>query len=235
MTAFNNHKNNCMQADHKNDPMQTVDLNTLKLSGKDKQDEMIYQPELPFLDSVIKGNVGGFSDHLANDIENTQKLLDCLLVECTNICLSAGIKVGKVESISVNKKLCRCWGRCRYLFACSSFIIELNKDLLAETVPVTSVKMVILHELCHTVPNGHGHTKGWKEATEKLKPFGYQLSRCSSGSELGVPEKSIDEFRYIFHCKKCGSLITRYKASQFVKNYSQYRCGKCGGEIEQLN
>ena len=190
---------------------------------------------MPFFDSETNGNAFSVPNCLAEKNESKQKLLDSLLEECTNICVSADIKVGKVVSIIVNEKLCNAWGRCIFPCNSSGFTIELNKDLLKESVPISSIKKVILHELCHTVPDGDGHKKGWKKAVEKLKPFGYQLTRCSSAKELRVPEKSNDEYKYVFRCQGCGILIRRFKASKFVRNYGRYKCGMCGGKFERIS
>lgn len=229
-----NRENNSLQAAHKKNTMQTADNNAVKYEEKDKPDEMIYQLQLPFNEFAVDDNVCGLTDCTTEENEKIQNLLDHLLEECKSVCLSANITIGQVHSISVNKKLCRVWGRCVSLHDRSAFLIELNEDLLKESVPITSIKSVILHELCHTVPGGYGHKNGWKDAVEKLKPFGYQLPRCSSAKELGVPEKSKDEYKYVFRCQGCGILIHKCKASKFVKNCGHYKCEICGRRLEKI-
>ena len=35
----------------------------------------------------------------------------------------------------------------------------------------------------------------------------------------------------MFYCEDCGQTFIRERSSRFTKNYHEYRCGKCGGEI----
>ena len=231
------YSNNCIQTDLTDNALlvyQNFDHYNLKNSNKNKSDELIYQLRLPFSEFVPDNNDPIVQIISEEENRINQEFLDNLLEECQTICISAGINIGNIYSISINEKLCRVWGRCVPIGNRLSFLIELNKDLLKESVPITAIKSVILHELCHTVPDGHGHKKGWKDAAEKLKPFGFQMHRCSSPDELDVPEKSNEEYKYVFRCRGCGNLVKRFKASKFVRNYSHYRCALCGGEFEQI-
>ena len=84
--------------------------------------------------------------------------------------------------------------------------------------------------------DGHGHKKGWREAADRLKKvYGLQLSPANSAEELSVPRSLSQEpaIRYVFRCADCGQIIQRSRRSKFVENPERYRCGNCGGTLEQ--
>ncbi len=159
------------------------------------------------------------------------------LHECEMICKHAGIKTGKISEIKVNPLLKSAWGRCITDINAGTHKIEINEALLDDSVPDLSLKRTIIHELCHTVKDGHGHKKGWREAAERLKKvYGLQLSPANSAEDLSIPEALIQEptIRYVFRCADCGLVIERSRRSNFVKDPEGYRCGNCGGTFEQL-
>ena len=159
------------------------------------------------------------------------------LHECEMICRHAGIKTGKITDIRVNPLLRSAWGRCITDRIAGTHIIEINEVLLDDSVPDLSLKRTIIHELCHTVKDGHGHKRGWLEAAHRLKQvYGLQLSPANSAEELFVPNKLSQNpvIRYVFRCTDCGMVIERCRRSKFVDNPEKYRCGNCGGTFEQL-
>ena len=163
--------------------------------------------------------------------------LERSLHECEMICRHAGLKTGMITDIRVNPKLKSVWGRCITDRIAGTHRIEINEVLLADSVPDLSLKRTIIHELCHTVKDGHGHKNGWLEAAERLKKvYGLQLSPTNSAEELLIPKSLVQEqeVRYVFRCTGCGLVIKRYRRSKFVDNTDQYRCGNCGGTFEQL-
>ena len=91
------------------------------------------------------------------------------LHECELICAHAGIKTGKISVIRVNPLLRSSWERCITDRIAGTHTIEINEVLLDNSVPDLSLKRTIIHELCHTVKDGHGHKKGWLVAAERLK------------------------------------------------------------------
>ena len=159
------------------------------------------------------------------------------LRECEMICRHAGIKTGKITDIRVNPLLRSAWGRCITDRIAGTHIIEINEALLDDSVPDLSLKRTIIHELCHSVKDGHGHKRGWLEAANRLKQvYGLQLSPANSAEELFVPNKLSQNpvIRYVFRCTDCGMVIERCRRSKFVDNPEKYRCGNCGGTFEQL-
>ena len=163
--------------------------------------------------------------------------LERSLHECEMICDHAGIKTGKITEIRVNPLLRSAWGRCITDRITGTHRIEINEALLDDAVPDLSLKRTIIHELCHTVKDGHGHKKGWREAADRLKKvYGLQLSPANSAEDLSVPKSLSQEpvIRYMFRCTDCGLILQRSRRSKLVENPERFRCGKCGGTLEQL-
>ena len=133
------------------------------------------------------------------------------LKECEMICSHAGIRTGNVTGIRVNPRLNCAWGRCITSRSEGTHEIEINKALLSESVPDLSLKKTILHELCHTVKDGHGHKNGWLEAAARLKQvYGLNLSCTNTAEELSVTEVLEKEpARFIFGCIVCGMVEDR--------------------------
>lgn len=50
----------------------------------------------------------------------------------------------------------------------------------------------------------------------------------SLGIENPIKDK---KHNYVFVCEDCGQVIIRERASKFTRNYHNYRCGKCGGNL----
>ncbi len=160
------------------------------------------------------------------------------LHECEMICRHAGIKTGKITDIRVNPLLRSAWGRCITDRITGTHKIEINEVLLDDSVPDLSLKRTIIHELCHSVKDGHGHKKGWREAADRLeKVYGLQLSPSNSAEDLLVPSSltHVPAVRYVFRCADCGLVIERSRRSKFVDNPEKYRCGNCGGTFDFLS
>ena len=160
------------------------------------------------------------------------------LHECELICMHAGIKTGKITDIRVNPLLRSAWGRCITDRIAGTHVIEINEALLDNSVPDLSLKKTIIHELCHTVKDGHGHKKGWREAADRLKKvYGLQLSPANTAEELCVPNALSRDpvIRYVFRCTDCGMVIELSRRSKFVDNPERFRCGNCGGTLDLLS
>ena len=190
--------------------------------------------------AIIQTILPIFLEEESQDTEVTSILnerLERSLRECEMICDHAGIKTGKITGIRVNPLLRSAWGRCITDRINGTHRIEINEALLDDAVPDLSLKRTIIHELCHTVKDGHGHKKGWREAADRLKKeYGLQLSPANSAEDLSVPRNLSQDpvIRYVFRCTDCGQIIQRSRRSKFVENPERYRCGNCGGTFEQL-
>ena len=158
-----------------------------------------------------------------------------LLCECEAMCKKAGLQIGYVKKIYINKRLNFAWGRCVTKIKEGYSNIEINQKLLSEHVPESSLRNTILHELCHTVPNGSGHKRGWRAAANKIKDvYDIQLSVTNSAKSLGVIPELCSADKYIFRCSGCGQVVSYSRRTKFVKNTSDYRCGICKGKFEMI-
>ena len=129
------------------------------------------------------------------------------LEECELICFHAGLRTGKVTDIRVNPGLKYAWGRCITNRIEGTHEIEINKVLMSGSVPDLSLKKTIIHELCHTVRDGHGHEKGWLDAADRLKQvYGLQLSSENSPEDLSVTEHlEQPPAGFVIGCIVCGT------------------------------
>ena len=173
------------------------------------------------------------ADHKRLTAEMRQKLLSALNL-CIDQMSAVGLKPGKIREVSVNFRAKR-WGLCKMDRLMRVYDIEISHRLLAGTTPEKSLNETILHELCHTLRGGGGHTGAWKAAAALLnKTYGYNIKRVNSPEEKGIEETPKDkEYRYILQCEKCGQLFKRQKRSALVEHPGRYRC-RCGGRIKLL-
>ena len=153
--------------------------------------------------------------------------------ECMRELDAIGIEYGEVVSWEVNTRAKQRWGQCRHLGGnCHS--INISSRLLQDDVSDDGAKNTIIHELLHTVKGCDNHGLNWQREAEKVnRAYGYNIKRCSSAEEKGVPETEATPrtVKHKFVCECCGQIITRTRESNFTKNYKDYRCGRCGGHF----
>lgn len=144
---------------------------------------------------------------------------------------SCGIKPGRISGVSVNFRAKR-WGICKLDRLTGTCSIEISSRLLAPDTPYKSLLETVLHELCHTIRGGAGHTGAWKRAVTILnQTYGYNIKRVNSAEEKGVDESEDENsYRYELQCEKCGQVFRRRKRCPLVEHPERYRC-RCGGRI----
>lgn len=165
-------------------------------------------------------------------MKDLQKLVDL----CRTDLDALGIKYSKNIIWSVNTRAKTRWGLCKKT-GINKFEISIAACLLNDDSETQMAKNTIMHELLHTVGGCMGHKGKWKILADyvNLKLPQYTIKRVTSFEEKGIefPEKKI-EYKYILRCKGCGLEIGRQKLSAGIKNYQNYRCSKCRGELERL-
>lgn len=162
------------------------------------------------------------------------------LNELANVCMqeldNIGIEYGNVVSWEVNTRAKQRWGQCRHLGGnCHS--INISSRLLQDDVADEGAKNTIIHELLHTVKGCNNHGTEWQRMADKVnKAYGYNIKRCSSADEKGVPDIEVipNAVKHKFICEGCGQVIVRTKESKFTKNYQNYRCGRCKGNFTKV-
>lgn len=159
-----------------------------------------------------------------------------LFKEAIQECIQCKIDFGKISKIKINRRY-TAWGVCKQQ-PDRTFQIELSRMLFDGNGSEDGIKNTLLHEICHTVPNGHGHKAGWRAAANKLNAmFGYNIKRADDNNSKGV-EAIVKPAKYTLRCTKCGHVFTRMKMSKLVQHPEYFRCGHdghCGGKIERVS
>lgn len=145
-----------------------------------------------------------------------------------------GIPLSIVDSVVVNNRLDRSWGRCRRLGY--QFQIELSGKLM-KTASIDGIDMVMYHELLHTCIGCFDHGPLWKKyASIVCHAKGVHISRLTSADELGVDvQVLLDQGYFACQCIDCGSVVTRKSECRFIKHPEWYSCGKCGGSFVRIS
>lgn len=153
--------------------------------------------------------------------------------ECRRELASIGITCGSVRAFTVNTRAKKRWGLCRQVPG--GFEIEIAAVLLREDVPISSLKNTIIHELLHTCPGCGDHGPEWKALAGRVnRAYGYGIRRLATPEEKGVVSADDERAKYQFVCKDCGQVIRRMRSSKFTRNYTRYRCAKCGGRLRKV-
>ncbi len=111
----------------------------------------------------------------------------------------------------------------------SKWIMELDNKVIKNT---------IIHELIHCIPLCNNHGREFKKYAAYInKNLGYDIKRVGNPKEdyaksnITYQEEKIN-YKYKIQCKQCGQEILRQRFN--VRKLKQYRCGKCGGELELI-
>ena len=153
-----------------------------------------------------------------------------LINECEQMVNDCGYKVPTIE-YKLNSRLSRTLGRCSKRSS-TKWLIEIGTDFYQGCIAsgnVELVKQTLLHEICHSLPNGLNHGEVWKRYADNINNnFGYDISRLTSVPNE-VKEYSIKD-GVLVCCDKCNREILTKRNKNVVKNPSVYTC-KCGGKI----
>lgn len=81
-----------------------------------------------------------------------------------------------------------------------------------------------------TVKGCMNHGTTWQRHASKMnRLFGYDISRTSTYSELGLERPKA---KYVIQCVDCNNEILRFKKSKIVTHINHYVCGKCNGKLK---
>ena len=161
-------------------------------------------------------------------MRNLEKYVICCMAELDAI----GINYGNILEVKVNMRAKTRLGRCRK--TSKGYLIEINSNLLDESIKELYLKNTIIHELLHTCEGCMNHGTNWKRLADKVnRVYGYNISRVGSLPK----EKDVKEIikpNYIIKCSKCGKTYSRIKKSKLVQHPEHYRCGRCGGKLNLI-
>lgn len=133
------------------------------------------------------------------------KNLNVLVQDCKDILDELGIIYGPIDSVTVNKRLTACWGRCKYNNRTGVYRIELSARLMQDDIDYEATMDTIIHEFLHAGPNRMCHTGEWKKLAELVNREypQFNITRCTTGEEKGVANRELT-YKYIVRCASCG-------------------------------
>lgn len=152
----------------------------------------------------------------------------------------AGIRYGVILSVTPNSRAKKRWGSVRPSKhpidqSRGGYEISINTRLLQDDVSDSALEETILHELIHTCPGCMNHGPNWQSVAAKVnRIYGYHISRTTSSKDKGIPDYDHEleyRYKYALVCKKCGNETRYNRMSKTVRDYKNYRCGACGGEL----
>ena len=140
--------------------------------------------------------------------------------------------------ITVNRRLTRALGKCRYRDG-KAYSIELSTVIISSDVQ--ELKNTIAHELLHSVFVRDGHGGKWKYYADKMtKGSKYTITRLHDTSKLNI-EALDSKYKYKAICTNCGSECRYNRKTRFIQNLinnngngSPWYCSGCHGRHWKL-
>jgi predicted SprT family Zn-dependent metalloprotease len=136
----------------------------------------------------------------------------------------------------INNRLRVSYGRTKFG---EPFVIELNGTFLRlalENDMRDEIKDTLLHEICHTLPNGFNHSSGFANWTNRINKK-YNMSIGTHKSSKTMVEIMSNELvktkLYVkIKCEKCG--LVSHCSTRTSKILHEYKCIKCGGNLQKI-
>lgn len=144
----------------------------------------------------------------------------------------AGICIGYVEAITINRRAKSRWGQCKYNRLNDSYTIDIASALVDDSVDDMALANTLAHEMLHTAKDCMNHGKIWKGyAATMNRLYGYHIQTTTSASEKGVKLERRETYHYVVTCAKCGTkwrYMRNCKVVQSCRN-NMATCS-CGGD-----
>jgi len=162
--------------------------------------------------------------------------LNRIAEQCLRDLTSMNIPYGNIRDFTVNRRSKMRWGQCRYMP--DGFHININ-EALCDGKHEEGLKSTLIHEILHTCDGCMNHGNRWKHwAAIVHDNTGLNIQTGDTVQNKGFTEAEYLAKRrppkYKLMCKKCGLAVSYRSKSKVVKNYTNYRCGSCGGELELI-
>lgn len=146
--------------------------------------------------------------------------------------LDCGIEIGNITKIELNYRAKNRFGQCKRK-SNGTYELNFNYRIFDDNANEHAIITCMIHEILHTCKGGMTHKGEWKRLANVVREkTGYNVTCCNSYSDFGV-ESPIKRkaHNYVFVCEDCGQVFIRERASKFTRNYHNYSCGKCGGNL----
>lgn len=138
----------------------------------------------------------------------------------------------KCTSVTVSKRMTRCYGNCTWNKQTKSYSIKISFRLLDENVPEHTVEDTMIHEILHGITPGAHHGGEWLRLAAVVQhKLGYNIKRRASSAESGV-DLSIGA-KYVLVCTECGHKYPHQRPTNSWKYPGLYRCGVCHGGLRR--
>ena len=171
------------------------------------------------------------------------KNLNVMFEECYKFLCNCGLKMPERDQleVAVNTRAHSFFGVTRRIKGRPGcFKIEINKDLLDDRNPDTSLVETIIHELLHTVHGCFNHGKKWQSIVDVINQrTGLHISCTSTIEGKGLvvfnPPNRAPLYRVI--CPACGCSIEYRRAAKVILHPENFVCGRChkdGLVVERL-
>lgn len=153
--------------------------------------------------------------------------------EAMNVVESLGIETGNIVEVKLNYRAENRFGQCRRNNVTNTYSLNFNHLIFADESNEDEVMNTLIHEILHTCEGGMTHKGEWKRLADYVTAnTRYNITRCTNYASFGIEKpKKEKKHNYVFVCEDCGQVFIRERSSRFTKNYHEYRCGKCGGEL----
>lgn len=153
--------------------------------------------------------------------------------EALEVVHGLGIETGNIVDVRLNYRAKNRFGQCRRNNVYNTYELNFNHLIFADEADDDAVMNVLIHEILHTCKDCMTHKGEWKRLANLVNEnTKYNITRTNSYENFGIEKpKKEKKHNYVFVCEKCGHVFIRERASKFTRNYHNYRCGGCGGEL----
>lgn len=169
-----------------------------------------------------------------------EQKLERVYMECVDEMNAIEIPFGRITEVTVNYRAKSRWGQCCKRFDAygTMYKIDIRCDLCHPDAPEKALKETIIHEIIHTCPDCMCHTGEWLRLVGIVNDcYNYNIKRGETAEDKGMDEfyrtheETREEDKYRFVCEGCGQIVTRKRASDFVRHPELYRCARCKGRF----
>ena len=174
-----------------------------------------------------------------NKFENTSNYsiedVEVEVVNCQNILNSLGYITGKINSIVWNTRAKKRLGECVYKGERNGeriFNLNFNKIYFNIGTP-EAVHSTIMHEVIHTIPGCFDHKKKFKEVSDKVRKYGYEINRTTIDTNYNeFLLENITNFNYEICCPICDRVLCkRIRKTRMIRDIkagkNNWRCPVC--------
>ncbi len=155
-----------------------------------------------------------------------------LIRECESELDALAFDYGDIEW-SINTRAKKRWGQCKTIGS-HKYSISIARILLEDDVDDIATKTTMIHEMLHAVDkNKNGHKGNWLRLANTVRnAYGYDIKRTSTTAEKGIVQPAEEpNYKYIYVCLGCGSVVRKIRRSNFTEHPNRYICPECKGKF----